>query len=132
MSHDTSGMLDDHLNVFYSYKTNHIEDNVTRSLIITLSQLSPVHLRSFLRDVVLKDKRSLRGRIDLLAAPDFAYDLQIGTREDDPLTIDNGVIVGITWSGSVDLAAPTGGGTDNMGRPDALLFDSANAVTVIF
>ena len=133
MINDVSvGMLDKHLNAFYSYRTNHLEDNVTRALIITLSQLSPVHVRSLLRDVVFNEKPSMRDRVDLMAEPDFAYDLQIGTWEEELLTSNNGAIVGITWSGAAELGPAIASGDAGKGRPDALLSDRANDLTVIF
>ena len=77
---------DRHLNLFYTYGHAEWENNVTRGLMLTLSQLAPVHLRLFLHDVVLAEPRSvaqkvLRDRLRLLAEPDFRFELQ--ARPDD-------------------------------------------------
>src|SRR5262245_38542161 len=93
---------DRHLNIFYTYQTHHLENNVTRALIIALRNLAPVHLRLFLRDVILRKKpNAFRQRIQLLTASGFEFDLQVGgpSDENDKLDARTGVIVGINYSG---------------------------------
>ena len=120
---------DRHLNLFYTYQTRHLEDNVTRALVITLQNLTPVHLRLFLQDVILT--KSSR-RLHLLAEGDFEFSLQVVQSDEDRLSAETGVIVGINFSGkqfpTLDAAPTAPGGA----RPDALVTDPANNLTVIF
>jgi len=124
-----------HLNLFYTYHTNHLEDNVTRALMLTLRSLAPVHLRLFLRDVILKNpaQESLRARMQVFTISNFDFDLQVTSpSKPDRLDLMNGVIVGIKYSGTVPLnfsqLVDKAGGS----RPDALLSDKANEIAVIF
>jgi|CXWL01.1.fsa_nt_gi hypothetical protein len=124
-----------HLNLFYTYRTNHIEDNVTRALLITLSRLTPVHLRLFIRDLVLKNKIDISQRLQFFAEPDFTFEPQVSEPLDETrrLDVNNGVIVGINLSGTQAL---TFGTLDKTGlggaRIDALVADNGNDITLIF
>jgi hypothetical protein len=125
---------DRHLNLFYTYQTRRLEDNVTRAFVITLRNLSPTHLRLFLQDVVLA-KRSQgvpTRRLHLIAEGDFDFSLQVSPSEEDRLNAETGIIVGINFSGkqfpTLDAASASQGGA----RPDALVTDTANNLTVIF
>jgi hypothetical protein len=124
-----------HLNLFYTYRTNHIEDNVTRAFLITLSRLTPVHLRLFIRDLVLKNKAELNRRLQFFAEPDFTFEPQVSVPPDEDRRLDanNGVIVGINLSGTQALAFETSGKADLGGaRIDALVADNGNDITLIF
>lgn len=124
-----------HLNLFYTYRTNHIEDNVTRAFLITLSRLTPVHLRLFIGDLVLKNKAELNHRLQFFAEPDFTFELQVSgpLDEDRRLDANNGVIVGINLSGAQALAFETSEKADLGGaRIDALVADNGNDITLIF
>ena len=131
---ELSAVGDRHLNLFCTYDTHHIENNVTRALMITLRNLAPAHLRLFLRDVVLAKQKLRAQRIDLLADGHFEFDLQVGQSpsDEDRLSAETGVIVGINFSGrqspAFDPIARTSGGA----RPDALFTDPTNNLTVIF
>lgn len=125
-----------HLNLFYTYRTRHLEDNVTRALVLTLRNLAPVHLRLFLRDVVLRKpaQAALRERVQLLVEDNFDFDLQVTPPDDNSNLLDakSGVIVGVNYSGT---QAPIFDATiDNPGgaKPDALISDMANELTAIF
>ena len=120
--------MDRHLNLFYTYKTHHLEDNVTRALLVTLSNLSPIHQRLFLERVVLKaDQKRGDSSPDLLAAHNFVYQLQPSALEvDDLLTAENGRLVGITASGSQAIELDPNYSSDRKGRPDALFADREN------
>lgn len=123
-----------HLNLFYSYRTNHIEDNVTRALLITLSRLTPVHLRLFIRDLVLKKKTDLSHRLQFFAEPDFTFDPQVSLPPDEDRRLDanNGVIVGINLSGTQALTFETSDKGLDRARIDALVADNGNDITLIF
>ncbi len=129
------GTGDRHLNLFYTYQTRHLEDNVTRALVLTLRNLAPVHLRLFMRDVVLKRAQvALRERVRLLIEGDFDFNLQVTPPDDerDGLDATNGVIVGVNYSG---MQAPAFDATTNAlggARPDAVVSDTANEITAIF
>ncbi len=129
------GTGDRHLNLFYTYQTRHLEDNVTRALVLTLRNLAPVHLRLFMRDVILRNAQApLRERVRLLVEGTFEFDLQVTPPDDqgDRLDATNGVIVGVNYSG---IQAPTFDATPNTlggARPDALVSDTANEITAIF
>ena len=125
---------DPHFNLFYTYKTHHLEDNVTRAFILTLRALAPTHLRLFLREVILKRAQGLQQRIKLLEKPEFHFDLQVtGPSDDnDKLDAETGVIVGVDYSGK---RAPTFNALSDVeggARPDALLSDIANGITALF
>ena len=102
---------DRHLNLFYTYQTRHLEDNVTRALVITLQNLTPVHLRLFLQDVILT--KSSR-RLHLLAEGDFDFSLQVVQSDEDRLSAETGVIVGI--NGGEGRRGEGGGGGGGGGR----------------
>jgi hypothetical protein len=123
---------DKHLNLFYTYRTNHLEDNVTRALAVTLSGLSPVHLRLFLRDVCLEHRPELKERLQLIAAPNFQFDLQLQERpEEEKLNEANGVIVGINYSGNQRLAFDQDLAVEGGARPDMMISDEENGITFI-
>ena len=127
---------DRHLNLFYTYDTPHLENNVTRALVITLRNLAPVHLRLFLRDVVLRRpaQAALRERLQVVAEGGFDFGLQVAPPDEDRdrLGPENGVIVGVNYSGT--QAPRFEGMVDVLGgaRPDALVQDTPNEVTAIF
>ena len=120
MNKEMTGPRNRHLNLFHTYGTAHLEDNVTRALIITLTNLAPVNLRLFLNEVVLAKTRSKRQEVSLFAPPDFEFDLQVTSPqqgpEDERLTPRTGVLLGITYGGKQALvfeATPAeGGGVD--------------------
>ncbi|MDO8473192.1 MAG: hypothetical protein Q7T05_05165, partial [Dehalococcoidia bacterium] len=122
-----------YMNMFYTYNTYHLEDNVTRALLLTLKNLAPIHLRLFLRDVILRKppQHAVRERIQLLADPDFGFDLQITPPDEERLNLKNGVIVGVNYSGKQALAFDAISGISGRARPDALVSDIANELTVI-
>jgi hypothetical protein len=125
--------MDKHQNLFYSYSTHHLEDNVTRALAITLKHLSPAHLRLFLRDVIArKSGLPLKDRIRLLARPNFEFELQVGSNELDKLSEDDGLIVGINYGAQQRLVFDENFITAGGARPDMLVSDKENGVTVIF
>lgn len=130
----TESVGDRHLNLFYTYQTRHLEDNVTRALVVALKNLAPVNLRLLLQDVVLAKQNSSASvrRLDLFAEGDFQFGLQVGQSDSDPLDAKTGVIAGITFSGNqfprLGSSAIALGGS----RPDALVTDEANKLTVIF
>jgi hypothetical protein len=124
---------DRHLNLFYTYRTNHLEDNITRALILTLRNLAPVHLRLFLRDIILSKSKQVivRERMQLLTDDDFRFELQVSPPE-ERLDAKTGVIVGVNYSGAqsptFDATYLSQGGA----RPDALVIDAANDFAVLF
>lgn len=141
-------MTDRHLNLFYTYNTNHLEDNVTRALAITLQQLTPAHLRLLLKDCFLSstdenDPSALAERIELMASDEFEFDLQVtrqapGEAEEDALlTRENGFLLGITRRGDSDPITPDDApsdettSSDSGGRPDAWIADNGNQVAGI-
>lgn len=126
-------MYDRHMNMFYTYNTFHLEDNVTRALLLTLKNLAPIHLRLFLRDVILSKspQAAIRDRIHLWAEPDFDFDLQITPPDDERLSFSTGVIVGVNYSGNQALAFDASNSINGKARPDALVSDNANELTVI-
>ena len=129
------GTGDRHLNLFYTYQTRHLEDNVTRSLVLTLRNLAPVHLRLFMRDVILrKAQAALRDRLRLLVEGTFEFDLQVTPPDEqgDRLDTTNGVIVGVNYSGTQTPAFDATTNTLGGARPDALVSDTANEITAIF
>ena len=126
---------DRHLNLFYTYRTAHLEDNVTRALILTLRQLAPVHLRLFLRDVLLAKpaQKALRDRMQLLAEPDFRFELQVTAPDEDRDRLDakSGVIVGVNYSGTQAPVFEAKADAQGGARLDALISDPANELTAI-
>lgn len=133
-----------HLNLFYSYDKRECEDNVTRALVIALQNLNPVLFRLFLRDVLLQKYPSGRwgsplDGFDLFSAPSFEFDLQLQPIEgDERLRVGRDLLVGITKSGTADISKSrttpiaTPSPSDEQGRPDALVADRENDVTVLF
>jgi len=128
--------MDKHLNLFYTYKTNHIEDNVTRSFIITLNNMEPVHLRLFVKEIILSKLNAINNdqyTLDLFKPSDFEFDLQVtnSTDFDEKFDDKNGAIVGITYSGNQNIDFSKNidlGGA----RPDALFADKENELCIIF
>lgn len=139
-------MEDRHLNLYYTYNTRHLEDNVTRAFVLTLKRLAPVHLRLLLRDCLLEGL-PIRNQIELSAKDDFEFDLQrthvgqLGTvaevHDDEEigelLTDSRGFLVGITRSGEVSPTFEMGAGIsepplEERGRPDAWIADVANGI----
>lgn len=127
--------MDRHLNLFFTYNTAHLEDNVTRALMLTLSRLSPVHLRLFIQEVILsKSHNKNRKRLDLLAAPNFTFDLQVtppDRSEGERLNSRTGLIVGINYTAGQNLSFDTARLREGC-RPDAVLIDGENELTLIF
>jgi hypothetical protein len=133
--------MNKHLNLFYSYSGGaYHEDNVTRSLIITLGQLSPINLRIFLHDIL--NKKGHKNTLDkekLLASNMLEFDIQVTDiyneyidEQDNKLTELNGIILGINWGGKQNLDMKSkeeyeAGGS----RPDAIIMDMANDLTVL-
>lgn len=138
---DTRSTDNLHLNLFYVYGAAHLENNVTRALLITLRGLTPVHLRIFLKELIIDELKKQRGvsnlcpNFKILADPKpdkFEFLTQISTTGDTPfLTKKNGVILGINHSG--DQAIKLGpSNVDKAGsRPDAVIMDMENELTVI-
>lgn len=129
--------MNKHLNLFYTYRTKHLEDNVTRALIITLMNLTPVHIRLFLREVIIsklrESKLELLDKVRLLADPNFIFDLQVPEPlEDEKLCEGNGLIVGINYSGGQQLGFDTSLDSIGGARPDALVSDSESELSVVF
>ncbi len=136
MDRDRTGVGDRHLNLFYTYQTRHLEDNVTRALILVFRHLGAAHLRLFFHEIVLRKpaQRKMRERMSLLAEDEFEFALQVRQSEESPELLDatNGVIVGVNYSGTqVPVFDPN---VEDLGgaRPDALVADSANEITAIF
>jgi hypothetical protein len=126
---------DYHFNLFYTYQTNHLENNVTRAFVLTLRSLAPAHLRLLFNEVILKRAQGqLRKRINFLEKPEFEFDLQVSKPSDDDykLTAETGVIVGVDYSGKQALIFDSSFDTEGGARPDALLSDVANGITAIF
>jgi len=127
---------DRHVNLFWTYRTRHLEDNVTRAFVITLRQLAPVHLRLFLQDVVLANpaQKQIRDRLRLLTDPNLEFDLQVTPPDEagDRLDVTTGLIVGVNYSGTqapqFELSPDPGSGA----RPDAMVTDVENRLTVVF
>ena len=70
-----------HLNLFYTYQANHLEDNVTRALIITLKHLSPINLRLFFKEVIFSEldsnKEIFMKKLNLFSKPNFKFETHI-------------------------------------------------------
>lgn len=133
-------MADRHLKLFHSYDNAKIEDNVTRALVIALSQLSPVHQRLVLRDLFLPHGswEEKKNRIELVQREALKFDLQVhaakesGSEGDDPLTSDDGVLVGLHHSiEEVDIDPEELEGSEGAARVDALVEDPANDLTAV-
>lgn len=121
--------MDRHLNLFHSYRTAHVEDNVTRALIVALRALSPLHLRMVIKGVLLPEAR--RDGYDVFAEPDFRFDLQTAPLPpDERLDASNGVLIGLTYTGTqgvvFDDSGPNGGS-----RPDAVVHDVGNDLVFV-
>jgi hypothetical protein len=129
--------VDKHLNLFYTYNTHHLEDNVTRAFAITLANLSPVHLRLFLKELLSrqgeKSRAEVKDKICLMSKPRFQFDLQVRMpQEEERLNESNGLIVGINYSGAQELSLDDQYIADGGCRPDMSVSDLENEVTVIF
>jgi hypothetical protein len=133
---DWTGVSDRHMNLFYTYRTRHLEDNVTRALVLVFRNLAPAHLRLFFHEVVLRApaQRDMREHMSLLAEDKFEFELQVTPPEESSERLDasNGVIVGVNYSGT--QAPVFDASIENLGgaRPDALIADTANNITAIF
>jgi hypothetical protein len=133
---DWTGVSDKHMNLFYTYRTKHLEDNVTRALVLVFRNLAPAHLRLFFHEVVLRApaQRDMREHMSLLAEDKFEFELQVTPPEESSERLDasNGVIVGVNYSGT--QAPVFDASIENLGgaRPDALIADTANNITAIF
>lgn len=92
-----------------------------------------MHLQLFLRDVILSksSQPTVRARVQLLAEEDFRFELQVSP-SDDLLNANNGVIVGVTYSGTQLPAFDAAYQKEGGGRPDALVADVANDLNVLF
>src|SRR5882672_8636231 len=129
--------MNKHLNLFYSYQTHHLENNVTRSLIVTLKNLSPINVRLFLRQLVFNKPNEMHGeflqKLDLLAEANLSFDLQAAPLTDEEkLTAQNGRIIGINYSGSQTLQFDPSVIEDAGTRPDASLTDKGCGVMIAF
>ena len=134
--------MNKHLNLFYSYSGGaHVEDNVTRSLILTLRQLSPINLRIFLNDIINRngEKCNFLIKDKLLANDMLGFDIQITglnseieDETDSKLTESNGIILGINWGGDQNLDLKSSSEYNAGGsRPDAMITDRANDISVL-
>ena len=127
--------MDKHLNLYFTYKTHHLEDNVTRALLVTLQQLSPSHLRLLLRELLTDTSifDRLSGTEYLLdASTPVEFDLQVSPwDEDSGLGRDEGVILGIEYSATQEIRFDPEHADDRHGRPDAVIKDEANGFWVI-
>ncbi len=128
-----------HLNIFHSYQAYHIENNVTRGLILTLKSLTPFSLRLFIQEIALKfrdkdDKVRQDNRdFDLLADPKFSFDLQPSPPSDEEkLRNDNGLLIGITYTGKQDLQINSDYLTERRGLPDGMVSENSNDISIIF
>ncbi|MFX0199169.1 MAG: hypothetical protein ACFFCW_23850 [Candidatus Hodarchaeota archaeon] len=129
--------MNKHLNLFYTYNTHHLEDNVTRAFIVTLKNLTPVNLRLFIRDIIIekleKVNSKLRSKIGLLADPKFAFDIQLTEPPGgEKLHEGNGLIVGINYSGKQLLVFDRDSESVTGARPDAFLSDNENELSIVF
>ena len=129
--------MDKHLNLFYTYKTSHLEDNVTRALIATLKNLEPIHLRLFLKELIIQklnaSQLAKKGEFNLLKPPDFTFDLQITEPlGEEKLEKWNGIIVGITYSGTQNLILEGDATVNGGSRPDGLVMDKENEICAVF
>jgi hypothetical protein len=129
--------MDKHLNLFYTYNTHHLEDNVTRALAITLRSFSPVHLRLFLKELLSrqtgKSRPELKDKIRLMSTPRFQFDLQIRMpHEEERLNESDGLIAGINYSGAQGLVLDDRYVAAGGCRPDMLVPDDESEITVIF
>lgn len=111
------------------------EENAVRALAVVLSNLDPRRLRTFLHDVFLSGSE-IQPRYEVSDAPGVEVDLQFSVpRGDDVLTVHDGVLVGITYPGSIgsdfDLLDQSYRDTARNGVPDARIVDRANGVTVL-
>jgi hypothetical protein len=138
---DTRSVDNRHLNLFYVYGAAHLENNVTRALLITLRRLTPVHFRLFLKELIIDELKKLKGLSSLcpsfkiLADPNpskFEFFTQMSATNYTPfLTEENGVILGINHSGDQTLEL-SNSSVDNAGsRPDAIIMDMENELTVV-
>lgn len=124
-------IMDRHLNLFYTYDTHHLEDNVTRAFIITLKNLSVVYQRLFYNRLISKSNSNRD--INMMSDPELDYDLQIANEptNEDKLTSDNGLIIGIEYSPrDIDISPEFL--YEGRGRADAIVIDKANEFTFIF
>lgn len=132
-------MSDPHLNLFHSYDNARIEDNVTRALIVTLSQLSPVHQRLLFSDLFLANAPSGREKSDvaLLRREPLTFDLQVqsGREEsegEDRLTAETGVLVGLHHASTeADIDSEALRQRDGAARVDAYIEDPSNDLTAV-
>jgi hypothetical protein len=126
--------MDKHLNLHFTYKTHHLEDNVTRALLVTLQQLSPSHLRLLLRELLADTSifDRLSGSKYLLdTSTPVEFDLQVSPQDDSKLGPDEGVILGIEYSATQDIRFDPDLADDRGGRPDARIQDRAEGFCVI-
>jgi hypothetical protein len=129
--------MNKHLNLFYSYKTSHLEDNVTRAFTIVLKNLTPVYLRLFLRNLIIERlpnvNTELRNKVRLLADPKFSFDLQITEPpSEEKLHEGNGLIVGINYSGKQGLVFDQSPDLLAGAKPDAFVSDNESELSVVF
>lgn len=132
-------MSDPHLNLFYSYDNASLEDNVTRALLVTLSQLGSVHQRLVLRDLLLPEAFTNNGDgPELVQREGLRFDLQVHAgddhreTEDELLTADNGALIGIHHSvEEVDIDPEGLRDPKGAARVDALIEDQANDLSAV-
>lgn len=120
--------MDKHLNLFYTYKTHHLEDNVTRALVVMLQQLSPLHLRLLLVTLLQSSKHPISTRLSkpehLLDPSQMKFELQVSVRdEDEKLSHEQGVLLGISYSGNQQIQFDPDLSDEGRGRADATIED---------
>ena len=138
---DTRSADNRHLNLFYVYGAAHLENNVTRALLIALRGLTPVHFRLFLKELIIDELKKQRGfsilcpSFKILADPNpskFEFFTQMSATNYTPfLTEENGVILGINHSGDQTLELSNSSVDNAGGRPDAIIMDMENELTVV-
>ena len=137
--------MNKHLNLFYTYQANHLEDNVTRALIITLKHLSPINLRLFFKEVIFSqldsNKEIFMKKLNLFSKQNFKFETQVSTflesidfsDDENKLTSENGLIVGINYSGKQPLNLSPKPDKDSVrSRLDGLISDNENCFSLIF
>lgn len=129
-------MSNSHLNLFNSYQQSVIENNVTRALAVTLSRLSPVHQRLALKQLFLPSDRA--EAFEVLKGGPLQFDLQVhapesdGSGEEDLLTAENGVLVGLHHADhETDIDVTDVSDLEGASRIDALIEDPGNDLSVL-
>lgn len=131
--------MNNHLNLFYSYQTHHLEDNVTRALLITFRNLSPLAIRLFLQQVVLPKAKDeiIKSKISMLSEPEFIFDTQSSylsesMSDDKKFVASNCLILGINYSGMQKLYFQENPDIiDSRSRLDGIIVDKTNELCVL-